>query len=75
MILCLFRVYVVFGNVIQDYDRASNEDIRTVMEPCRISNVILSDLPLHYESTQQFSIDWCKINVSQDLYVRMYIIM
>ena len=58
----------MFGNVIQDYDRASSEDIRTVMETCRISSVDLSDLPLRYESTQQFSIDWCKMNVSPAIF-------
>ena len=64
-LICFHRVYVVFGNVIQDYDRASSEDIMTVMETCRpIINVNLSNLPLRYESTQQFSIDWCKMNVS-----------
>ena len=59
-----YRVYVVFGNVAQGYDRASGEDIMTVMETCRSSNVNLSNLPLCYESTQQFNIDWCKMNVS-----------
>ena len=61
------RVYVVFGNVVQDYDRASTEDIMAVMETCRLSNANLSNLPLRYESTQQFNIDWCKINVSDSV--------
>ena len=64
-----YRVYVVFGNVAQDYDRASGEDIRTVMETCQSSNANLSNLPLHYESTQQFNIDWCKMNVSHPYHV------
>lgn len=54
----------MFGNVIQDYDRASSDDMMTVMETCRVNSADLSNLPLRYESTQQFNIDWCKMNVS-----------
>ena len=54
----------MFGNVIQDYDRASSEEMMSIMESCRQSSADLSNLPLHYQSTQQFIVDWCKMNVS-----------
>ena len=62
LMMCFSRVYVVFGNVVQDYDRASSENMMTVMETC--NDVNLSNLPLRYELTQPFIIDWCKMNVS-----------
>ena len=54
----------MFGNVIQDYDRASSEEMMSIMESCRQNNADLSNLPLHYQLTQQFIVDWCKMNVS-----------
>jgi len=55
----------MFGNVMQDYDRASSEDVMTIKETCRQTNTNLSNLPLHYQqSTRPFIIDWCKIYVS-----------
>lgn len=64
---------MVFGNVMQDYDRASSEDMMAVMEMCREGgNVDLSNLPLRYQSTQPFTIDWCRMNVRMVLVVKFY---
>jgi len=60
----VLRVYVVFGNVQQGYERAGSENITALMETCRRSEVDLHDLPQLFYSTQPYDIDWCKMVVS-----------
>ena len=54
----------MFGNVVQDYERASSGDIMNITDSCKQDGAELSNLPLNYQLIQNFDVDWCKMNVS-----------